>query len=395
MPRGYIALNLRSGEAYVKEGRLRDIKAIDAIIFDCDGVLIDIRESYNRAVSKTATYLFNALTGQSIPEDFFSDETIFLFKRSGGFNNDWDLTYGSIIFLLSELPGELLAKIVENIKALMGERSAVKRIMALKGAICAGFGGIEIDPSRLAVKIREFTGMLDESGLASIDRAMLSSNKIPGELYNLIKSFLYGSKRVGESIIVTLFEEIFCGPKLFEEMYKVSPGIYNGRGMIENGRVIIKPEALKYLSSLIGGQKFGVASGSKFKPAKYILGDILDMFNPRAQIFLDNIEAIESKYLEAGIDINLKKPNPYSLFKSSWSLEPFRRALFIGDLMEDVIAVERANRLDPRFISAGVYQYTGVRDEVLGEFLRLGCDIIAPSVNEIPMVIETVREGLI
>lgn len=391
----YITLSFDIGDAYVKKSILEDIRSIDAVIFDCDGVLIDVRESYNRAIAKAITYLFNTLTGCDIPEEIFSDEVMFLFRKSGGFNNDWDIVYGSIMFLLSELPTDFLIKLAKKMKTLMGEKSAAKKFLALKEVEHLSSIDAYMEKQGLKEKLRSFTDMLDESGIASVDRAICSSRKIPVEYYDILKNFLYGSSIVGESIIATLLEEIFCGPKLFEDIYGTSPRIYRGPGTIEGGRVIIKPETLNRLSSLIGGSIFGIASGSRFKAARHILGDLLNMFDQSAQVFLDDIEMIEAEYLKGGLKVNLRKPNPYSLFKSSWSLEPFRRALFIGDSMEDAIAVKRANMLDSRFISAEVYQYTGGGDRVIEEFLRFGCDIISPSVNEIPSIIEVVREGTV
>ncbi len=57
---------------------------IDLIIFDIDGVLVDVSTSYRKAIKKTAEY-FNA--GEITKND------IQLLKDEGGFNNDWDLTY--------------------------------------------------------------------------------------------------------------------------------------------------------------------------------------------------------------------------------------------------------------------------------------------------------------
>jgi phosphoglycolate phosphatase-like HAD superfamily hydrolase len=389
MPSGYIELNLNLGAAYVKESRLDDIKAVDTVIFDCDGVLIDIRESYDRAISKTTAHLYRMLTGQGISEEVISDEVIFLFRRSGGFNNDWDIVYGALMFLLSELPKDLLTKIAEEARELISERDAVKRVLKMNERMRLNAGGVKLPD--LAAELKAFTDMLDETGEASVDRALLSSGKIPEDIYGLLKNFIRGSGVVGGDIIATFFEEIFCGPKLFEEIYNVKPSFYAGSGMIERGKPIISVETLNRLSSLIGGPRFGIASGSRFMSAKYVLRNILDMFNPKAQVFLDDIEAAENEYSKRGLKVSFKKPNPLSLFRSAWSLEPFRRALFVGDSMEDAMAVEGANRLDSRFISASVYWHTTMRDKALREFLKFGCDIIMPSVNDIPLILEAFR----
>jgi len=60
---------------------------VDAILFDMDGVLVDVSQSYRYAIKKTA--------------EFFTEEEIQYseiqqFKNKGGYNNDWDCTHAII-----------------------------------------------------------------------------------------------------------------------------------------------------------------------------------------------------------------------------------------------------------------------------------------------------------
>lgn len=56
------------------------------------------------------------------------------------------------------------------------------------------------------------------------------------------------------------------------------PLFYNGHGLIENERVIMKTETLDQLAHILGEANFGIASGSRFIPAKYVLNDFLNYF---------------------------------------------------------------------------------------------------------------------
>jgi len=388
----YAILNLESGAAYIRRDRIKNLKAIDAIIFDCDGVLIDIRNSYDKAISKAVAQIFEWLTGNNILEDMISPEIIFLFRRSGGFNNDWDIVYGILMFLICKLPKEAREKIGDLIRAYVDEKDAVKRLLAVRNKSYLNMGDYKVYLRKnLVSRLRDFTRLLDATGIASVDRAMLSSSEISDEFYNLLKSFLHGSGRISDSIIARVFEEIFCGSSFFEEAYGIKPEIYSGSGIIENGKPIIKHETLSRLSSMLGELKFGIASGSRLKSARHILGDILEWFSPKAQIFLDEVEKVEEEYAERGLMVSLKKPNPFSLFKSAEALEPFRFALYIGDSMEDAIMVENARIIDPNFLFAGVYEYTNLKDKAIEEFINIGSDLILPSVNEIPNVIDALR----
>lgn len=389
----YMVLGLRSGSAYIRVDKVGALKAIDAFIFDCDGVLVDIRESYDRAISKTVAQIFERLTGRRIPEDILSDEIIFLFRRSGGFNNDWDIVYGALMFLLCEIPEKTLKRLGEAMCQLKHIRSAAERLSAIAERTRIYIeepSTILPDLENAIAELRDFTALLDSTGAASVDRAILGSGRISEWLYGVLRDFLLGSGRVCESIIATAFEEIFCGPALFEEAYGIRPGIYFGPGMIENERLIVRRETLERLSSMSGG-RLGIASGSRRVSAKYILGDILSLFNPKAQIFLDDIEAAEARCAEMGLRVSLKKPNPYPLLESAGGLGPFNLALYVGDSMEDAIMVREALKNDSRFLFAGVYEYTGARDKALEEFLKFGCDLIIPSVNDIPDLMEAFR----
>jgi hypothetical protein len=47
--------------------------------------------------------------------------------------------------------------------------------------------------------------------------------------------------------------------------------------------------------------------------------------------------------------------------------------------------------VDDRFIFAGVYEHSQPKEAFLGDFIDLRCDLILPTVNEIPSVLDEVR----
>ncbi len=59
------------------------IRSKDTLVFDMDGVLVNVKQSYNQAVK----YTYNYFTGKEL-----SDEELSEAKKQGGLNNDWDLT---------------------------------------------------------------------------------------------------------------------------------------------------------------------------------------------------------------------------------------------------------------------------------------------------------------
>ena len=73
---------------------------IDSLIFDCDGVLIDITKSYDETIISTAKYVLENLANihDSIDINF---KIIDGFKSTGGFNDEVDLTYAAILSIVA------------------------------------------------------------------------------------------------------------------------------------------------------------------------------------------------------------------------------------------------------------------------------------------------------
>jgi histidinol-phosphate aminotransferase len=77
-----ITVRTRSENVLLIEA-LKSILPPEALLFDMDGVLVEVSESYIRAIKETAEQIL----GESIKR-----EEIQQYKEKGGFNNDWDLT---------------------------------------------------------------------------------------------------------------------------------------------------------------------------------------------------------------------------------------------------------------------------------------------------------------
>ncbi|UVE51568.1 TIGR01548 family HAD-type hydrolase [Haloferax larsenii] len=82
----------------------------DAVVLDIDGVLVDVADSYRRAIVESVDRLYG---------DTISREAVQLFKDAGGFNNDWELTYAAALYVLTarevDLPlSEFTAQIAER-----------------------------------------------------------------------------------------------------------------------------------------------------------------------------------------------------------------------------------------------------------------------------------------
>lgn len=101
---------------------LQELSPPKAIIFDMDGVLVDVGKSYFEAISKTFTYFSGEKTA--------ADE-IALYKIKSGYNNDWDLTHALLNDRGFPIPrGKVIEKfqqyyLGQNFKGLIQKETAL------------------------------------------------------------------------------------------------------------------------------------------------------------------------------------------------------------------------------------------------------------------------------
>lgn len=69
---------------------------VDAVVLDIDGVLVDVADSYRRAIVESIVHVYG---------DTISKEDVQLFKNAGGFNNDWELTHAAALYVLARKEG--------------------------------------------------------------------------------------------------------------------------------------------------------------------------------------------------------------------------------------------------------------------------------------------------
>jgi phosphoglycolate phosphatase-like HAD superfamily hydrolase len=401
----YQEFNFDSGKGYVRKDAIEALKDVDAIIFDCDGVLIDTKGSYDETILKTIKYVLEGFTNSFFPNNLISDEIVFLFKKSGGFNSDWDICYTVLMFILLNLSKEyqrILQKAIENVDLT---KSPLEKFLSIKNYMSRyDFQKImDKNSVKLVIKnLKTFAKKMDESGVSLADKMLVDSiNNSMKELYRKLRIILYYPPKYGKSIIPTVYEEIFCGPELTKEIFGVPPLFYKKRGLIENEQIIIKPETLDQLAYILGETNFGIASGSRFIPAKYILKNLLNYFSPEAIVFLDDVEKEEEKLkIEGKISSNLvkqnvlMKPHPFSLIKAVNGLKKYRLPLYIGDSMEDLATVENARKNNYIFIFAGVYAQSKFKEKLLQSFFKHNVEIILPSVNELPPILWEIKKNI-
>lgn len=108
----------------------------DSVVLDIDGVLVDVADSYRRAIVESIERLY---------DDTISNEGIQAFKDAGGFNNDWELTYAGALFVLARREGY-----PESLETFTGE------VAERGGGLDAAEAVIDVElPERAAGRVRE------------------------------------------------------------------------------------------------------------------------------------------------------------------------------------------------------------------------------------------------
>jgi phosphoglycolate phosphatase-like HAD superfamily hydrolase len=395
MSEEYERLETIAGDAYLRKNRVGSLRNVNGIIFDCDGTLLDTSNSYDKTILSSVNLLLEGFLGKYPPGDLISEEIIFYFRKSGGFNDDWDTVYGILVYYLCNLPFKLRIKILESIRKIDTSKDPYERFSKMRSMLKLQTREEDFDfDENIIVGMKEFTNNLGNSGIESIDYYFADKNSDHQNLsnfYNALKDFLRHPEDVGKGIISTVFEEYFCGSSLFKETYLTDPNFVNERGFIENSKIIVLKETMLQIISLFGDTNVGIASGSRYKAAEYVLGKVLDFFNKRAIIFLDDIEKFESINSVSDIKINLKKPNPFSIQKSAEAFENTNMVLYVGDSVADCITVNNARKENEAFLFTGVYRQSFSEGELIKSFMEHKGDLILPTVNEIPEVFMKIR----
>ncbi|GAB7092349.1 TIGR01548 family HAD-type hydrolase [Halorubrum luteum] len=96
---------------------------VDAVVLDIDGVVVDVADSYRRAIIESVDHVY----GRTIRRD-----AIQAFKNAGGFNNDWELTYAAALYVLARREGLHVDvdEFTDRIAAEGGGLDAAKRVVA-------------------------------------------------------------------------------------------------------------------------------------------------------------------------------------------------------------------------------------------------------------------------
>ena len=321
-----MTLTQKSTGIYTDDSFNSVLPNIDSIIFDCDGVLIDITKSYDETIIKTVQYVLEnfAKIDDTIKVNF---AIIDGFKSTGGFNDEVDLAYAAIISFV-----------------------AAKKLKQ--------------DPMKFIFTVIENS---DSSGIVSVQNFL--KNQI--DISEIITKLSYPGPH-DKNILYQIFDQLFYGPQLYLKLFQ-NTSKFSDPGLIENDTVIFNDNLSEKLLKKFGKQ-ISMVTGRGKESVSYSLKKLLETFDLENSVFLED----ESR--------DLAKPNPTALVNSITGMNS-KSCLYIGDSMEDFIMAKKATILGNNATFCGIIGTSKNPQEKLKLFEQNEAIVVLDSINLLPKVL--------
>jgi len=320
------------------------------IVFDMDGVLIDVSGSYRETVRKAARLFFTGAKGyESLPDPLFPLADLASLKQTGGLNNDWDLTALALHLLFARVKTDAVPS-----SALDG--SFYKETIR------------HCDVSDLALFLNTSSRPLMEL----LEQHGRRSEPFVARCYQ-------GDVGTG-NVIKQIFQEIYLGPSLFRTHYGQESRFWTKEGLIHQENLLIDPALLAALSR---DHILAIATGRPKVEADFPL----DRFDLRKYfqtvITLDDSLMEEERiFRESGIRVSLTKPDPYMLDRiASLIAKPFDACYYLGDMPDDMQAA-RASKTG--YKGVGVTVSSAEPETLRRDLLQAGADHIIMDYSALP-----------
>ena len=317
-------------EIFISDDISQKIQKFDSIIFDCDGVLVDIRNSYDYAINKTISAIIKELFNDEIG-DVVTSKIHFGLKSVGGFNDEVAVVYAIVMTL-----------------------AASKK------------SGIEFE--KLIIDV---IANANESGINSIDDYFKDQNI---DLMKIKSKLDYENSRK-ISYIHRIFNQLFYGPKLYQEIFN-EKSQFDDEPLIDLDDIVLDNNLIFKLKNRFGTKISTVTGRGKFA------------FSYSMKNFLDNFDIENSVFLEDR-PLELAKPNPDSLIESISGINS-KCSLYIGDSMEDLLMVQKCQEKGYDVSFCGIFGSSDEPELKYELFQKNKASFILESIQELPKALNLV-----
>lgn len=317
------------GTLIVRQELLDLLPKVEALIFDIDGVLIDASESYRLAICEAVRFFLERELGWVIDSPPITPNEVDMFKKAGGFNNDWDLTQAAALFLL--------------FKSL---KHGVKQISVLR----------KLKPSleKFLAEVSAEGGGLSSAEKLVVDNLELRQRRDLARLWK-------------RRLLVQLAQEFYAGRKWCAKLFGFEPQYVDiEAGFLERERTLID------MSLIPKDLKLGILTGRAKREATLALERI-------------GLLCVIPEEFWVTDDDPIRKPDPKALSVLMDKLGA-STAIYVGDTVDDLKMVNDYKlAASPAATSVWVCMTltgpNGEKNKTL--FLEQGADIIATDVNSL------------
>ena len=312
---------------FFKKNILDRLFQVDTLVFDIDGVLIDVRNSFMKAVCQTVQFYFKKVLHFSGSHNLINLKEVEYFKMAGGFNNDWDLTLAVVLFYLMKARKDNLIDVDE----LRDKKPDIKIF---------------------TTKVLPFGGGLSET----LNLLEKENGRNKDWILNLWD----------KDLIIKIFKEIYTGEEYCFNINGFHPSLIKSEGLIKHERVIINENKKEFLQNF----SVGVLTGRTKGEARIALKKLnwSDFISEENLITVDDCS---------------EKPHPQGLIKLSENLKT-RLGLYVGDIWDDLHTVKNFNKEIKKvnFLSAIVLaEKINLKNEATKFYLNKGVDLLSSDVN--------------
>ncbi len=253
----------------------------DLVVFDVDGVLVDVSRSLPAVVAGAVEHYLAEL-GFSAENIALDESDIADFKAAAGFNSDWDLAYAAVLFYLAQ-----------------AIRYGHRDVTGLK---------------RATPTLRQLTVELTRTGGGPAGFADLVLEALPPSDRRVVQAELQ-RERLEQWLM-----EIYAGDRTFE-VYGYEPERVRGPGLITRERALLSP------ADLLPGVNYGIYTGRTRGELRHSLGvlGLQGLFADEATVTTDD---------------GMLKPDPRGLRTLCARFRP-RAFLYVGDNVDDWVTWAR------------------------------------------------------
>jgi phosphoglycolate phosphatase-like HAD superfamily hydrolase len=333
--------------------------AIDALIFACPDVVLNVRYSYREVVRETVRlYLERALGLTPSATPLLTPAEVDYVQKIGNFASYWDLAKALTMYYL-----ELLPPIpVPTFPSKLYVPALLAYLQFAGGNLRLSLDTLraEADLKKLAQDIAAAGGGLEGAHAA-----------LPKENRHLLVS---SGDITKTNIVGRIFQELYLGASTFEQIYHEPAIIIQSTGYAEHEAAVISPDILAELSRKL---PLGLVST---RPRHEVENSLKRQhLEPYFQTVItwDEVNAAQAKPI----------PQPWTLLEAAHHLRPVPTHIaYVGAGVADIQAATAANKTVP-FMAIGCLAETEYKTELRQAFEQHKANMILGHPNHLKELI--------